>query len=141
MSCVLSPEHCALLFMNLPEQSALTDAKYQEILNLIRKLNVSLADIDEKFVRGSGHGGQKINKTSIAVQLKHLPTGTVIKFQQFRERSMNRILALRELLRKLDPDSPSRKRAERIRRQKDRRNRRARQPQIKITNQKSQIVN
>ena len=111
--------------MNLPEKAALTDAKYQEILSLIRKLNVDLADIDEKFVHGSGHGGQKINKTSSAVQLKHVPTGTMVKFQQFRQRSMNRIMALRELLRKLDPDSPARKRVDRIRKQKDRRNRRS----------------
>ncbi len=112
--------------MNLPEKSNLTDAKYAEILALIGKLGVNLAEIDEKFVRGSGHGGQKINKTSSAVQLKHLPTGTAVKFQEFRERSMNRILGLRDLLRKLDPDSPARKRVERVRKQKDRRRRRAR---------------
>ncbi len=112
--------------MNLPEKAQLTDAKYAEILNLIRKLNVNLAEIDEKFVHGSGHGGQKINKTSSAVQLKHVPTGTMVKFQEFRQRSMNRIMALRELLRKLDPDSPAVKRAEKIRKQKDRRIRRSR---------------
>jgi peptide chain release factor len=111
--------------MNLPEKSQLTDAKYAEILNLIARLKVRLEDIDEKFVHGSGHGGQKINKTSSAVQLKHIPTGTMVKFQQFRERSMNRILALRELLGKLDPDSPREKKAERIRKQKKRRERRA----------------
>jgi protein subunit release factor B len=112
--------------MNLPEKAQLTDAKYQEILNLISKLNVNLADIDEKFVHGSGHGGQKINKTSSAVQLRHNPTGTMVKFQEFRQRSMNRVMALRELLRKMDPDSPKRKRAEKIRKQKDRRERRSR---------------
>jgi protein subunit release factor B len=111
--------------MNLPEKAQLTDAKYAEILGLIRKLNVDLATIDEAFVRGSGHGGQKINKTSSAVQLKHLPTGTMVKFQKFRQRSMNRIMALRELLWKLDPNSPARIGAERIRKQKDRRKRRS----------------
>jgi len=120
------------LKMNLPEKSQLTDAKYQEILHLIAKLNVNLADIDEKFVHGSGHGGQKINKTSIAVQLKHLPSGIVIKYQQFRERSMNRILALRELLRKLDPESDVKDENDRIRRQKGRRQRRTRQKTVKI---------
>ena len=111
--------------MNLPEKAQLTDAKYAEILGLIRKLNVNLADIDEAFVRGSGHGGQKINKTSSAVQLKHLPTGTMVKFQKFRQRSINRIMALRELLWKLDPNSPARKSAERVRKQTDRRERRS----------------
>lgn len=116
--------------MNLPEKSALTDAKYQEILALVQKLGVHLADIDEKFVRGSGHGGQKINKTSSAVQLKHLPTGTMVKFQEYRQRSMNRIMALRELLRKLDPHSPARMRVEKVRKQKDRRSRRSREEKI-----------
>jgi peptide chain release factor len=117
--------------MNLPEKSSLTDAKYQEILGLIRKLNVNLADVDEKFVRGSGHGGQKINKTSSAVQLIHRPTGASIKYQQFRERSMNRVLALRELLRKMDPHSVVLDENERIRKRKKRKGRRIRQKTVK----------
>jgi peptide chain release factor len=112
--------------MNLPPKSDLTDAKYLEILILLRRLGVNLADIDESFVRGSGHGGQKINKTNNAVQLVHHPTGTQVKYQQFRERSMNRILALRELLWKLDPDSPRSHEIEKRRKQKSRRERRNR---------------
>jgi len=119
--------------MNLPPASNLTDAKYQEILQLIAKLKVNLADIDEKFVRAGGRGGQKINKTSSAVQLKHFPTGTLVKFQKFRERSMNRILALRELLRKMDPESEILSGNDRVRRQKSRRQRRARQKAVKIS--------
>lgn len=117
--------------MNLPPKSNLTDSKYAEILGLIRKLGVNLADIDEKFVRGSGHGGQKINKTNNAVQLRHVPTGIMVKYQEFRERSMNRILALRELLKKLDPESDIQTENDRIRRQKGRRQRRARQKAVK----------
>lgn len=110
--------------MNLPPKSNLTDAKYQSILNLIETLEVDLNDIEEKFVRGGGKGGQKINKTANAVQLKHLPTGITVKYQKYRERSMNRILALRELLEKLNPESKADERAEKVRRQKDRRKRR-----------------
>jgi len=110
--------------MNLPPQSNLTDKKYREIISLIAKLNISLSDIDEKFVKGGGHGGQKINKSSNAVQLKHVPTGTIVRYQQYRELSMNRIMALRELLGKLNPDSKKRKETEKIRRQKSRRKRR-----------------
>jgi len=104
--------------MNLPPQSQLTDAKYQEILNLVQKLGVDLADIEEKFVKGGGRGGQKINKTSNNVQLKHLPTGTLVRYQEFRDRSMNRILALRELLYKLDPNSPKSREIEKARKRK-----------------------
>ena len=111
--------------MNLPPRSDLTEAKYAEILVQLGRLGVRLSDIEESFVRGSGHGGQKINKTNNAVRLIHVPTGTQVKYQKFRERSMNRILALRELLWKMDPDSPARKRMDRIRKQKDRRSRRS----------------
>ncbi|KAH0408375.1 hypothetical protein KCU90_g21991, partial [Aureobasidium melanogenum] len=55
------------------------------------------SDITEAFLKGTGPGGQKINKTSSAVQLKHLPTGLVIKCQETRSRSQNRKIARRIL--------------------------------------------
>jgi peptide chain release factor len=90
---------------------------------MIAVLGVDLKDIEEKFVRGGGHGGQKINKSANTVQLKHIPTGTIVKYQHHRELSMNRILALRELLEKLNPERKLSK-AEKIRKQKNRRKRR-----------------
>lgn len=110
--------------MNLPPKSNLTDTKYQQILNLIKSLGVNLNDIEEKFICGGGKGGQKINKSTNAVQLKHLPTGISVKYQKHRQRSMNRILALRELLEKLNPNSKKNKEIEKIRRQKKRNKRR-----------------
>jgi len=110
--------------LNLPPQSNLTDAKYNEIIQLIRVLGVNLNDIEEKFIHGGGHGGQKINKSSNAVQLRHIPTGTTVKYQQRRQRAMNRILALRELLEKINPDSKKQKEIAKIRKQKSRRKRR-----------------
>ena len=55
-------------------------------------------DFVEKFVRGSGSGGQKINKTSSAVWLKHEPSGIEIKVQKSRSRQNNRFFARRLLL-------------------------------------------
>ncbi|KAF2688946.1 hypothetical protein K458DRAFT_414614 [Lentithecium fluviatile CBS 122367] len=55
------------------------------------------SEFTETFLRGSGPGGQKINKTSCAVQLKHLPTGIVVKCQETRSRAQNRKLARRLL--------------------------------------------
>ena len=110
--------------MNLPPQSQLTDTKYNQILNLIKELQVNLDDIEEKFICGGGKGGQKINKSTNAVQLKHLPTGIIVKYQKHRQRSMNRILALRELLEKLNPNSKKNKKIEKIRNQKKRNKRR-----------------
>ncbi|KAI1422162.1 RF-1 domain-containing protein [Xylaria sp. FL1777] len=59
-------------------------------------------EIEESFLKGSGPGGQKINKTNSAVQLKHIPTGVVIKCQATRSRSQNRTIARRLLADKLD---------------------------------------
>ncbi|RYN75645.1 hypothetical protein AA0120_g11988 [Alternaria tenuissima] len=54
-------------------------------------------DLIENFLKGSGPGGQKINKTSSAVQLKHIPTGIVVKYQDTRSREINRKMARRIL--------------------------------------------
>ncbi|KAG0648350.1 putative peptide chain release factor [Hyphodiscus hymeniophilus] len=50
-------------------------------------------EFTEAFLKGSGPGGQKINKTSSAVQLKHIPTGIVLKVQATRSRTQNRKIA------------------------------------------------
>lgn len=115
-----------ILNMNLPPPSELTDKKYQEILALIQTLGVDLSDIDESFIRGGGRGGQKINKSSNAVQLRHRPTGIAVKYQQHRQRAMNRILALRTMLEKLDPGSKKIQQITKARKQKKRRQRRNR---------------
>ncbi|PHH88783.1 hypothetical protein CDD83_7063 [Cordyceps sp. RAO-2017] len=60
------------------------------------------SEIEESYLRGSGPGGQKINKTSSAVQLKHIPTGIVVKSQATRSRSQNRTHAREILARRLD---------------------------------------
>lgn len=59
-------------------------------------------EITESFLKGSGPGGQKINKTSSAVQLKHMSTGIVVKCQETRSRQQNRKLARQILGEKLD---------------------------------------
>jgi len=59
-------------------------------------------DIEEAFVRGSGPGGQSINKTENNVQLLHKPSGIRVSCQETRSLSQNRKLARRLLLEKLD---------------------------------------
>ena len=65
-----------------------------------RKINDN--EVTESFLRGTGPGGQKINKTSCAVQLKHLATGIVVKSQHTRSREQNRKFARLLLGEKLD---------------------------------------
>ncbi|KAK7512582.1 peptidyl-tRNA hydrolase domain-containing protein [Phyllosticta citriasiana] len=66
------------------------------------RFQINEDDIEEKFLKGSGPGGQKINKTSSAVQLKHLPTGMVVKFQGTRSREQNRKTARKMLSERLE---------------------------------------
>lgn len=66
------------------------------------RIVVPESDIEESFLKGSGPGGQKINKTSSAVQLKHLPTGIVVKNQETRSREQNRKNARRLLGERLE---------------------------------------
>jgi protein subunit release factor B len=65
-------------------------------------LGVHLSDVEERFIRGGGPGGQKINKTSSTVWLRHRPSGTEVRCQAERSQSANRELAWRELCEKLE---------------------------------------
>ena len=64
-------------------------------------LGIRHEDLEERFVLGSGKGGQKVNKTHSAVYLKHLPTGIEVKCQQERSRELNRFFARRLLVEKM----------------------------------------
>ena len=75
----------------------ISKAKLDELKTRMERLGVSESDIEEKFVLGSGHGGQKINKTSSCVFLLHKPTGITVKCQATRSREKNRYFARRRL--------------------------------------------
>lgn len=93
------------------------------------ELGVREEDIEERFVRSSGNGGQHLNKTSTAVQLKHLPTGLEARCSRDRSQSINRFLARRELLEKIAAGMGLTNRSDsletKIRKQKARRSRRS----------------
>ena len=76
--------------------------KIQLKAGLRLKFEIPETDLDEQFVRGHGHGGQKVNKTSNQVVLKHLPTDEIVKSHQSREQHVNRALARKELYTRLD---------------------------------------
>ena len=95
-------------------------------------LGVSEADIEESFVRSGGHGGQNVNKSATCVMLLHRPTGLQVKCQTTRQQGLNRFLARRLLLDKIEARqkgyvAAQRARIEKIRRQKRRRSRRAKE--------------
>jgi peptide chain release factor len=103
--------------------------KESQLLDRMARLGIREADLVERFVKGSGKGGQKVNKTSSCVYLLHKPSGIEIKCQRERSQSLNRFFARRELCDRLEESiqgihSARRQAIERIRRQKRRRSRR-----------------
>jgi protein subunit release factor B len=90
------------------------------------------SDLQESFVRSSGPGGQKVNKTSTCVLLVHVPTGIKIKAQQARSQALNRFLARRLLVERIETmqqgeKSAEKMRIEKIKRQKRRRSKKAKE--------------
>lgn len=103
--------------------------KEEALLALFDKLNLKESDLDEKFVRSSGKGGQKVNKTSSCVYLKHRPSGLEVKVSRERSQNLNRFLARRLLAEKYQREILGQKtgsdiKAARVRKQKKRRQRR-----------------
>lgn len=104
--------------------------KEGQLVQRMAALNVREADIEESFVRSGGHGGQNVNKTSTCVMLLHRPTGVQVKCQETRQQGLNRFIARRLLLDKIEAMkngfvAAQRAEIEKIRRQKRKRSRRA----------------
>lgn len=109
--------------------------KEKSLTERMHALGVREEDIEEQFVRSSGAGGQKVNKTSSCVVLHHRPTGIRVKCQQERSQALNRFLARRLLVDKIEAKikgaaSAAEQQIARIRRQKRRRSRRAKEKML-----------
>jgi len=106
-----------------------TEKKADELARRMSDSGIQESDLEERFIRGRGPGGQKVNKTASCVYLKHLPSDTSLKMQKSRSLAMNRFYARRRLCelleeRRLGSQSPEQLKAEKIRKQKSRRSRR-----------------
>src|SRR3990167_6651690 len=111
-------------------------AKLIELQARMEQLGIYEKDLIEKFILGSGSGGQKINKTASCVYLKHSPSSIEIKCQKTRSRELNRFYARRELCDKIEQQrfkekSEKVQAIEKIRRQKRRRSRRSKEKMLK----------
>ncbi|MBA3065666.1 peptide chain release factor-like protein [bacterium] len=98
----------------------------------LENLGIKESDIEEKFVRASGHGGQKLNKTSSCVFLKHIPSGMLVKCSAGRLREDNRFFARRILADKIEDrvkgaESEKAKKIHKLRKQKNRRSKKAKE--------------
>jgi protein subunit release factor B len=105
-------------------------AKQLALAERMRRMGVREGELDERFVRSSGPGGQRTNKVSTCVVLRHRPSGLEVRCQRERLQALNRFLARRLLLDRLEAQwlgrlSEAAQRIAKIRRQKRRRSRRA----------------
>jgi protein subunit release factor B len=117
--------------------------KFDELGKRMQRLGIKDEDLVEKFILGSGSGGQKINKTSSCVYLKHIPSGIEVKCQRERSRELNRYYARRDLCDKIEEKiehkkSERQQMIEKIRRQKRRRSRKSKEKMLATKKQQSE---
>lgn len=122
------------------------EEKYRKLEERMKQLALKEEDILEKFILGSGKGGQKINKTASCVYLKHLPTGLEVKAQISRSREDNRYFARHKLCDKVEERLFKEKSAKqmevaKIRRQKKRRSRRQKEKILENKRHHAEIKN
>lgn len=121
-------------------------AKQKDLEEKLKKFNIKESDIVEKFVHSSGNGGQNLNKVATCVYLKHIPTAIEIKCQKYRTQLLNRYCARKMLAeeiesRVLGEKSKKQQLIEKIRRQKRKRSKRAKEKILeakKINSEKKQ---
>ncbi|HOP85634.1 MAG TPA: peptide chain release factor-like protein [Syntrophorhabdaceae bacterium] len=111
---------------------AVSPEKQKRLFEKMETLGIKNEDIIEKFIHSGGPGGQNVNKTSTCVYLKHIPTGIEVKCQKERSQALNRYLARRILVEKIEEmllgqESDKQKEIEKIRRQKRKRTKRAKE--------------
>ncbi|MBP8744274.1 MAG: peptide chain release factor-like protein [Syntrophorhabdus sp.] len=117
--------------------------KEKAVLEKMEHLGIREEDIVERFIRSRGHGGQNVNKVSTCVYLKHVPTGIEVKCQQERSQALNRFLARRILIQKIEDqtlgrESEKQQRIAKIKRQKRKRSKRAQEKVLHLKHLQSE---
>ena len=118
--------------------------KQLALVERMQRLGVSEDDLEERFLRSSGPSGQRTNKVSTCVVLRHRPSGLEVRCQRERLQGLNRFLARRLLLERLEAQrlgrlSEQAQRIAKIRRQKRRRSRRAKDKMLASKHHHAQV--
>ncbi len=118
--------------------------KWDKLAERMAKLQITEAELVEKFILGSGKGGQNLHKTASTVYLKHLPSSLEVKCQYSRSRDDNRYFARDRLCEKLqaiisDEKTKEQQRIEKLKRQKKRRSRRSKQKMLDEKSRQGQL--
>ncbi|MDP8257906.1 MAG: peptide chain release factor-like protein [Candidatus Aadella gelida] len=121
-----------------------SSAKEKALRIKMKELGIDESDLRERFIRSSGSGGQHVNKVSTCVHIRHLPTGTECKCGRERSQVLNRFLARRILIDKIEKQILGKaaekvKKAEKIRRQKRKRSKRAKEKVLEAKKKQSNI--
>lgn len=119
-------------------------AKEQALVERLQQLGICEEDLEERFVRSSGKGGQNVNKVATCVVLVHRPSGTMVKCQQERSQALNRFHARQLLADKIDrrlrgAASAEAQRIAKLRRQKRRRSKRAQEKMLEAKHARAAI--
>lgn len=122
----------------------ITNEKWDELRRRMERLGIAEGDLIEKFIIGSGRGGQNLQKTSSCVYIKHVPTSIEVKCQKSRSRDMNRYFARQSLCERIETDILKIKTAkvhavEKLRRQKKKRTKRAQEKVLENKRQRSTL--
>jgi protein subunit release factor B len=117
--------------------------KEKALLERMQRLGIKESDLSETFIRSSGPGGQKVNKASSCVFLIHTPTGLSVKCQETRSQALNRYLARRLLVDRIERKekgyvSAEQERIEKVRRQKRRRSKKAKEKVLRLKHKQSE---